>query len=170
MPLETVVFSPPIAQLQRRLTPARWWAAIERNAPRVLVPTAARLKTTAPRGKSGKLSRGFDVRAKPVRQGLVQGVQAEIGARVRYGHLVSRGHQIIARGATRFTFSGTARKAIPGRAVLAAERSKLKARRAAGAIGFVAGDPFVEQAVAADRANIIRLSEKLLEQEVGRAV
>jgi len=168
MPLETIVFSPPIAELQRRLSPARWWAAIERNATRVLMPLAARLKTTAPRGKTGKLGRGFDVRAKPVHQGLIQGVEASVGARVPYGHLVSRGHRIIARGATRFTTGARAMKGNP--ALRGRERTALKLRRQGEALGFVPGDPFVEQAVAAERANIIRLNEKLLEQEVGRAI
>lgn len=169
MPLETEILEG-LPQLNRRLDPRRWWGAIMRIAPRTLAPTAARLPRLAPRGRTGKLGRGFDVRAKRISQGLVEGVQAEIGARVRYGHLVTGGHRIIARGATRFTFSGTARRPIPGRAVLAAERTKLKLRRLGVGLGFVPGNPFVEQAVAADRVTIVRLSEKLLEQEVSRAV
>lgn len=169
MPLETIVVTG-IEEARRRLQPARWWAALLHIAPRALLPTAAKLKSRAPKGETGKLSRGFDVRAKAINQGFISGVQAEIGARVRYGHLVARGHRIIARGKTRFTFSGTARKPIPGRAVLAAERRKLKARRLGVAIGFVPANPFAEQTFAEDRGNIIRRIEKLLEQSVTRAL
>jgi hypothetical protein len=169
MPLETVVLEG-LPELRRRLDPQRWWDAIMRIAPRTLIPTAARLPALAPRGKSGKMRRGFDVRVKRISQGLIQGVEAQIGARVPYGHLVTEGHRIIARGRTRFTFSGTKRKAIPGRKVLAAERTALKLRRQGTGLGFVPGNPFVVNAVAQDRPRIVGLAEKLLQVEVTRAV
>ena len=167
MPLETVVFEG-LPELRRKLDPQRWWEAILRIAPRTLAPTAARLPSLAPRGKTGKLRRGFDVRARRINQGFIQGIEAAIGARVPYGHLVTEGHRIIARGKTRFTFSGTARKAIPGKKVLAAERSALKLRRQGAGLGFVPGNPFVRTAVAQDRARIVGLVEKLLAVEVTR--
>lgn len=167
-PLQAVVIEG-VEDIRRKLNADRWWAALLRIAPRALIPTASKLKSRAPVGETGKLSRGFDVRAKRISQGFIRGVQAEIGARVSYGHLVARGHRIIARGATRFTFSGTARTRIGARAVLGIERSKLKARRAGMAIGFVPGNPFAIAAVAEDRAQVVRLIEKMLEQEVTRA-
>jgi hypothetical protein len=166
-PLTTIVITG-VEEARRKLDRARWWDALMRIAPRSLLPTAAKLKGRAPVGETGKLSRGFDVRAKRISQGFIQGVQAEIGARVGYGHLVARGHKIVARGATRFTFGGTARTRIASRALLGTERSKLKARRAGPAIGFVPPDPFAVASMAEDRAQIVRLIEKLLEQEVAR--
>jgi len=155
-----------VEEARRKLVSARFWDALLRIAPRALLPTAAKLKSRAPIGETGKLSRGFDVRAKRISRGLIRGVQAEIGARVSYGHLVARGHKIIARGATRYTFGGTARTRIASRALLGIERSKLKARRAGIAIGFVPPNPFVVATMAEDRAQTVRLIEKMLEQAV----
>jgi hypothetical protein len=181
-PLQAIVVTG-AEEARRKMVPARWWAALLGIAPRALTPTAAKLKSRAPRGRSGKLSRGFDVRAKPIHQGFIQGVQAEIGARVSYGHLVTRGHQVIARGRGRGTkgaqignrtvtrnrmrggFVVSERVTLAVRSTRAAE---LKARRAAGALGFVPGNPFAEQTFLEDRVQIIRLIEKLLEQDVSR--
>jgi hypothetical protein len=146
-----------LAELQQRLNPVLWYAALERVAPRALVLLAADLRGRAPRGRTGKLARGFDVRARRIDRGLVQGVQAEVGARVPYGHLVAEGHRVIPRGPAR---SGTTRSQ---RASL---RSGLKARRAAGAIGFVPGNPFVLQAVAERGPQVIAVLERLLMQEL----
>jgi len=186
-PLNAIVITG-AEEARRKLVPARWWAALLQIAPRALMPTASKLRSRAPKGESGKLSRGFDVRAKPISQGFIQGVQAEIGARVSYGHLVTRGHQVIARGRGR----GTKGAVIGSRAVVVTRRAltlggqiatrqesvtrvirstrsaELKARRAAGALGFVPGNPFAEQTFLEDRVQIIRLIEKLLEQDVSR--
>lgn len=161
-------------ELERALEPSVWWTAIERNVPRALAPVAVAMKGTAPKGKTGKLSRGFDIRAKRVNQGFIQGVQAEIGSRTPYGHLVERGHQIIARGPGRkvlgdlekFGSWGTARL----REKRAAFRSALKARRAAGPIGFVPGRFFGRGTMESHRGQIMSLLERLVIQDVARAV
>lgn len=148
-------------ELNRALDGEAWWAAIERHAPRAMMPAAHAMRQTAPKGKTGKLSRGFDVRAKRIRQGLIQGVQVEIGARVPYGHLVERGHQIIARGPQRkgIKLTRERRKEL---------RTSLKARRAAGAIGHVPGRFFGREAVEQRRSQIMSLLEKLVAQDMLR--
>lgn len=144
--------------LKRATDPDRWWAALERNAPRAFAPMAKAIQSAAPKGRTGKLSRGFDVRAKRISQGFIQGVQVDIGARVPYGHLVERGHRIIARG--------------PGRkgGRLGVLRKALKARRLAGGTGFVPGQFFAQRTFDVQGEQVLGLLVKLLEQELGRVV
>jgi len=155
MMLETFTISG-VPELQRALDPNRWWAAIERNAPRALAPVVNAMRSAAPKGRTGKLARGFDTRTKRINQGLIQGVQVDIGSRVPYGHLVERGHKIIARGPGR---SGAKKGAL---------RTALKARRSAGAIGFVAGRFFGQRTLQARGAQVMSLLERLLAQELLR--
>lgn len=161
-----------VVMVKRLPTPSDFWDALMRIVPRALTPTAAKLRSRAPRGKTGKLSRGFDVRARRISQGLVQGVQAEIGARVPYGHLVAAGHRIVARGPGRRVI-GDLEKMGPwgvsrARGIRTSLRRSLKARRLAGAIGFVPGHPFEDQTWQEDRGNVVRLIERLLAQDVTR--
>lgn len=146
--------------LQRGFDPTRWWVAIERNIPRAMLPVAHAMRSTAPKGRTGKLSRGFEVKAKPVSQGLVQGVEVQIGSRSPYAHLVERGHQIIARG--------PGRKKGLKRERRAELRSRLKARREAGPIGFVPGRFFGRIALDQRREQVLSLLERLVIQDVMR--
>lgn len=155
MSLETFVVSG-VPELRRALDADRWWAAIERHAPRALVPVANAMRSAAPKGKTGKLARGFDVRAKRINQGFIQGVEVDIGARVPYGHLIERGHRIIARG--------------PGRkgGKKGALRKALKARRLAGGQGFVSGTFFARTTMENLSGQTISLLERLLRQDLLR--
>lgn len=165
MSLETFVVSG-VPELSRALDSTRWWAAIERHAPRALTPTVNALRSAAPKGKTGKLSRGFDTRTKRISQGFIQGVQVDIGARVPYGHLIERGHKIIARGPTRFT---KAARAMKGNAALRkAGRTALKARRLAGSQGFVPGTFFARRTLQSRQAQTMSLLERLLRQDLLR--
>lgn len=156
MSLETFVISG-VPELSRALDGDRWWAAIERHAPRALAPVVHSLRAAAPKGKTGKLSRGFDTRTKRINQGFIQGVQVDIGARVPYGHLVERGHKIIPRGPQR-----------KGRPRSRSFAVALKARRAAGSRGFVPGRFFARDAVEAGRAQTMSLLERLVAQDLLR--
>lgn len=135
-------------------TGQQMWDALGRIIPRAFAGTATRMAAAAPRGKTGKLSRRVQVVAKRISQGFVQGVEADFGVGVPYGHLVTKGHKIIARG--------------PGRkgANKGALRTQLKNRRGAGALGFVPGNPFAERVFNQDRANAIRLIEEGLKQDL----
>lgn len=68
-----------VRKLQRMLTPARYWEALERIIPRALTPALSAMRDAAPRGRTGKLSRGFDVRLKRVQQGLIHGLEVDVG-------------------------------------------------------------------------------------------
>ena len=172
MSLETFVVSG-VPELSRALDGSRWWAAIERNAPRALVPVANAMRAAAPKGKTGKLSRGFDLRTKRVSQGFIQGVEVEIVERVPYGHLVESGHQIIARGPGRKGLSPAtlAEKGPRGR-LMRGRRAQLRrallARRAAGAIGFVPGRFFGRDTLRSMEAQTMSLLERLVRQELLR--
>lgn len=155
MSLETFVISG-VPELSRALDGLRWWDAIERHAPRALTPIVSGLRAVTPKGKTGKLSRGFDMRTKRISQGLIQGVQVDIGARVPYGHLIERGHQIIPRGPSR---KGGKKGAL---------RKALKARRLAGSRGFVPGRFFARRALEAGRAQTLSLLERLIAQDLLR--
>lgn len=143
-----------VEKIQRALDANRWWQAIERHAPRAFTSMIPALKAAAPKGKTGKLSRGFDIRAKRIAQTLISGVEVDIGARVPYGHLVERGHQIIARGPGR---KGSKRGVL---------RKALKARRLAGSQGFVPGRFFGAGVVATHGERTVSLLAKLVEQEL----
>lgn len=147
MPLE-------IAVIERQPVPdgTRFWDAVMRILPVALASTAARMQLRAPRGKTGKLSRRIQIRTVRVNQGFVQGVEGQFVVAVPYGHLVARGHRIIARGAQRkgLRLSKTERKT---------RRTALLRRRAAGAIGFVPADPFALQTLTEDRALMIQRIE-----------
>jgi hypothetical protein len=129
-------------------TGTRFWDAVMRIVPLAFAPTATRMQLRAPRGKTGKLARRVQVRAKRVSQGFIQGVEVQFIVGVPYGHLVAQGHRIIARGEQR-----------KGLKLSTVDRTKrrtaLKRRRAAGAAGFVPANPFATQTLAEDRAAAI---------------
>lgn len=147
-------------ELERALNPDRWWQALERNAPRALVPVANAMRATAPKGKSGKLSRGFSVIAKRVSQGLIQGIEADIVTKVPYGHLVERGHKNVPRGPQRkgLKLSRQRRKEL---------KVALESRRA-GATGFTPGVFFGQRTLEARREQVLSLLGRLVMQELGR--
>jgi hypothetical protein len=179
MPLDvTVIKRPP--------TGAQFWDAMLRVVPRALAGTAARMAAAAPRGRTRKLGRRVIVRVKPMSLGLfAQGVQADFGVGVHYGHLVTGGHQIIARGRGRgsrgavigsravtrtTTLVGSGAQAsfpvaVPIRSTRLAE---LKTRRAAGSIGRVPGNPFADIVFAQERGAIVATIERTLAQDVGQ--
>lgn len=150
-----------LPELERTFSPETFWAAIERLIPRAFLPVTVDMRGRAPRGRSGKLGRGFDVQVRRVAQGFVQGILAVIGARVPYGHLVEFGHRIIARG--------PGRKGLKNRLQRGQARTALKARRLAGPRGFVSPRPFAEPSVVAHEAQTVDLIERLLEDELSRA-
>jgi len=149
----------------------RFWDAVTRILPLALAATATRMQLRAPRGKSGKLARRVDVRAVRVNQGFVQGVEAQFVVAVPYGHLVTGGHRIIPRGPERGAVTGSKtviRNRLRGGFVASESVSvpvretrgvALRRRRAAGSIGFVAGNPFALQTIAEDRAALIQRIE-----------
>lgn len=147
-------------QLRRLLNGRSVMEALERAAPRAMILVAADIRARAPRGKTGKLGRGFDVAARRIR-GLAGGVEVAIGARVPYGHLVAGGHRIIARGPTR-------KDRRLSRVARAAARSSLKQRRILGGRGFVPGNPFVTDAFASRGPDAVRLLERLIAQDLTR--
>jgi len=87
--------------MQRMLSPERYWLNLQRILPRALAPTLVAVQAAAPRGRTSKLARGFDLRVLPVSQGLIHGVHVDILARVPYGHLIHGGHRKVARGPQR---------------------------------------------------------------------
>lgn len=140
------------------LSPERFWAALERNVPRALTPLLVAMREGMPR-RSGKLaSRPLEVRAERKGDIFGGGVQAAIGAREPYAHLVAFGHRVVARGPTR-----KGRKL--SRAVRAAARTALRNRQDLGQ-GFVPGRDFVTPALDARGPEVVRLLEKLLVQEL----
>lgn len=147
-------------ELERALNPDRWWQAIERNTPRALMPVASAMRGTAPRGKSGKLARGFSVIARRVSQGLIQGVEANIVTKAPYGHLVERGHRNVPRGPQRkgLKLSRQRRKEL---------KVALEARRT-GATGFTPGVFFGQEALESRREQVLSLLGRLVMQELGR--
>lgn len=172
MSLETFVIEgiPPLA---KALDGERFWALIERHAPRAMSSVANRLKGLAPKGKSGKLSRGFDVRAKRIRQGLIQGIQVDIGARVPYGHLVERGHNVIPRGPGRKGLSAVAlSEKGPRGKLLRGRRAELRkallARRASGPIGRVPGRFFARSELTRSAGEVMSLLGRLVMQDLRR--
>lgn len=147
-----------VRKLQRMLTPARYWEALERIIPRALTPALSAMRDAAPRGRTGKLSRGFDVRLKRVQQGLIHGLEVDVGARVPYGHLVHGGHRIVARGPQRKGLTRARRGEL---------RSALKERRLSPH-GRVLGYPFAFQVLQRQLPQAIGLIEKLLLRELER--
>ncbi|MGH2406183.1 MAG: HK97 gp10 family phage protein, partial [bacterium] len=143
MPLETVLIDG-LPELSRKLDAVAWWQHLERIIPRALTPVLVEARARMPRGRTGKLLRGGLETRTERRQG---GIQVAVGARVPYGHLVEAGHRLVARGGGR----GFA----PSRRRRAELRSALKARRARGAIGQVAGRPFLGPAYQARAAETV---------------
>lgn len=133
----------------------RFWDVVAGLMSRVTRATAGKMQARAPHGKSGKLSRRVDVRVVRVNQGFVQGVQADFVVAVPYGHLVSRGHKIIARGAQRKGLKLT-------KADRATRRTALLRRRGEGAIGSVPANPFATGALQEDEGQIVRGIEQAL--------
>lgn len=146
----------------KKLDPVAFWERMELSMPGAFQPLANRLQSTAPVGKTGKLARGpFGIRIKRRSQALIAGVEVAVGASQPTAHLVAGGHAIVPRGPTvlRKRFKREQRAAI---------RAGVKARRAAGAIGFVPGNPFVEQSWTAERALVVERVERDLAAAFGR--
>lgn len=149
-----------VRKLQQMLTPRRYWSALLRILPRAMTPVLVAMRAAAPRGETGKLSRGFDVRVQPIRQGLIYGIEVDVGARVPYGHLVEFGHRIVPRGPQR-----------KGLKLSRARRKELRTRlqsRQLQARGQVAGVGFAVSTLQARQGQVIGLVERLLEQEMQR--
>lgn len=168
MPLEVTV-------IERQPVPAgqRFWDTVGRILPRTVLSTAAKMRQRAPVGKTGKLSRRVDIRVVRVSQGFVQGVEVQFGVGVPYGHLVSAGHRIIARGRTQLSVTTvgiskrTGRQTVRtrlGRNIFA--RTELKERRLGGAIGVVPGNPFATGTLQEDAGAIVRGIEQGLTNAV----
>ena len=155
------------------------WGVIQRVVPRAFAVTAARMQALAPRGKTRKLSRRVDIRVTPSHAGGIfgGGVQVDFVTGVPYGHLVTEGHDVIARGPTRRQVSITTARISKhtGRQVTTTRfgfdpmsRILLAKRRAAGAIGRVPGNPFAQLALQETRAQAIANVEAGLKQELDR--
>lgn len=154
MPLE-------VAVIERHPVPEgrKFWDVVAGLAARGAQVTARKIQSRAPVGKSGKLSRRVDVRVTRVNQGFVQGVQLDFIVAVPYGHLVSRGHRIIARGEQRLGLKLS-------KADRASRRAGLLRRRGAGAIGFVPPNPFATATLQEDEGQIVRAIEQGLTDAV----
>lgn len=154
MPLDVQV-------IERRPVPdgRQFWGVVAGILSRALRSTAATMQGRAPHGKTGKLARRVDVRVTRVNQGLVQGVQADFIVAVPYGHLVSRGHRIIARGAPRQGIKLS-------KGERATRRTALLRRRGAGAIGFVPANPFATATLQEDEGHIVQGIEQGLTDAV----
>jgi hypothetical protein len=147
MPLE-------IAVIERRPVPdgQRFWDTVARILSRATRSTAAKMQARAPHGKSGKLSRRVDVRVTRINQGFVQGVEADFIVAVRYGHLVARGHRIVARDAQRKGLRLS-------KGERATRRSALLERRGRGSLGFVPANPFAAGTLQEDQGSIVQAIE-----------
>lgn len=142
------------------------WQEMERGMPEAFQPFLDILAARAPRGETGELSsQGFGIRMRRRDQGVIQGVDVQVGAAQPTAHLVAEGHEIIPRGA------GTAAIAAAPRGTKrekrAALRADVQARRAEGAIGFVPGNPWIAQAWAEQRAAIVGRLETALATTFG---
>ena len=143
-------------------TTQQFWGAIQRVVPRSFAATVARIRARAPHGKTGKLARVINVRVTPSNAGGVfgSGVQVEFVTAAPYGHLVERGHRIVARGQQRkgFRLSKDERRT---------RRSALLTRRAS-AQRFVPGQHFALQAFMETRTQAVAMVESGLKQELDR--
>lgn len=84
------------------------WEEMERGMPEAFQPFLDALAGEAPVGKTGKLAGGgFGIRMRRRSQGLIQGLDVQVGAAAPYTHLVAEGHEIIPRGAGRAAAAGT---------------------------------------------------------------
>src|SRR5436190_16201896 len=183
-----------------RMGPVEVWQEMERAMPAAFQPLCDLLAVRAPVGSSGKLaSGGFAIRMNRRSQGLIHGIDVQVGAADPVAHLVAEGHAIIPRGPGRAATAAAAsadpqemggaqmlsllrdvgverfqeilqvdklsagsRERGRKRDARATLRAALKARREAGAIGFVAGNPWVEEGWAEQREGIVaRLEQEL---------
>lgn len=154
MPLEVTV-------VKRLPTGAQFWDAVQKVLGKTLDPIAAQMAARAPKGRTGKLSRRIAVVLKRMNSGLIQGVEADFVTGVKYGHLVERGHRIVARGPNRRTRMTREERRDLRRALL---RRRLQAQ------GFVPANPFAENVLKEQRSGIITGIESGLKQEIDRAV
>jgi hypothetical protein len=145
-----------IPELERALDPNLWWDALERALPEAVEPVRVEMVSRAP-VRSGKLANSITVTIRRMSQGFIRGVEALFGTGVPYGHLVEKGHKIIARGPSRSGLTKTKRAAL---------RSGLIARRAAGAIGFVQARPFAEPAAVGHEAEVIARIEASMRMQL----
>ena len=154
MPLDVQV-------IERRPVPdgRRFWDVVAGLLPRAARPTASRMQLRAPHGKTNKLSRRVDVRVTRVNQGLVQGVGVDFIVAVPYGHLVARGHRIIARGAQRQGLKLS-------KGERATRRTALLRRRGQGSTGFVPANPFASATLQEEEGAIVRGIEQGLTDAV----
>lgn len=138
-----------------RLGPVAVWEELERAMPEAFQPLLDLIAARAPIGPTGKLaSSGFGLKMRRRAQGLIHGLDVAVGSPEGHAHLVAEGHEIVPRGGG---LGG--RKKREERAAL---RADLKRRRAAGAAGFVPGNPFVESSVLQMRdAVVARLEQQL---------
>jgi hypothetical protein len=163
--LETVVIEIP-PELER-MNGKEVWQEIQRALPEAFQPLLGVLEEGAPVGKTGKLRQaGFGLRMTAVSAGLINGVKVLVGSGDPVAHLVAEGHEIVPRGPGRDSIDQAPRgKKRQRRAEL---RASLKARREAGAIGFVPGNPWVEDAFESQRAEIIASLEAQLRRTFGQ--
>jgi hypothetical protein len=154
MPFEVVV-------IERRPVPdgQRFWDRVADLLKRVSVGTAAKMQTQAPVGKTGKLARRVDVRVSRVNQGFVQGVALDFIVAVPYGHLIARGHRIVARGEQRKGLRLS-------KGERAMRRSALLERRSRGSLGFVPANPFASATLQEDQGAIAQGIEQGLTDAV----
>ena len=121
----------------RRLTPEVIRSAIGFAAQTALAPVVADAQSRAP-VRTGKLRQSVQLKT---RTNIGQ-VEVTLGTGVPYGHLLERGHNIVARGPNR-----------KGLAAGVAARG-LTQRRKQGASGFVAARPFAVPAYQAREAEV----------------
>ena len=143
-----------IERVQRATEPRRWWEAIRRLTPLAMHPVTQELPAAAPK-RTGQLARaGFSVRVRAVAQGLIHGLEVDIGSPIPTAHLVEGGHRKIPRGPS----GGTRRE----------RRKALKERRAIGSQGFVPGRFFARSTAQRREAQTVALLEQLLRRDFER--
>lgn len=150
-----------------RMGPVEVWQSIQVSLPEAFAPLLELLAVTAPVGKAGKLAgSSFGLRMRPVSAGLIHGVAVLVGSGDPVAHLVAEGHEIVPRGPGRASVEEAPRgRKRQRRAEL---RANLKARREAGSIGFVLGNPWVERAFEDQRGAIIASVEGQLRRDYGQ--
>lgn len=149
-----------------RLGPTEVWQEMADAMPEAFAPLADLLGERAPRDSGRLAGSSFTVETRRRSAGLIQGIDVSVGSGDPIAHLVAEGHAIIPRGPDRAAIAAAPRGT--KREKRAEFRENVKARRAAGPIGFVPGNPWVEMSFAEQRGNIVAAVEAQLERAFGR--
>lgn len=153
-----------LAETLRQLDPKAFRKVLRGAAGPILRPVIRDARQRAPVGKTGKLRRGIRMRVR-VKRDLIEVMMLLTAP---HGHLVDRGHKIVARGPSRTGLGDRSDDTLSLRRRRIALRSGLLSRRASGGRGFVAGRRFVRAALEAQGGE--RGLANRLQAELSRAL